>query len=335
MADDGPLHVFDLPQLYTKPAAAEILKALELLTVRPPTFDGLKNVASEVREIIPTGVTRYLTSIVASELSWVECDDTKESIWDAASTRLSERSGRMAMPAISRVFTVPVSSTENVSLTLHEPSLTSDNLGMKTWVSSYLLAKRLALAHAPEQPLLPADSSVNQKLRVLELGAGTGLVGLAFASIWGSAASVHLTDLPAIVPNLAHNVTLNEEILEQAGAGCTTGVLDWSIVHEAPPPDEEKYEVILAADPLYSSDHPPWLVQTINRWLSRDKGARVMVEMCLRDAYLPQVEDFRKRMHAIGLSPIDEGTEIGYDDWESSDGESLEVRCWWSVWSWD
>lgn len=63
--------------------------------MRPPTFDGLKNAASEVREIIPTGVAQYLTSIISSELSWVECPDMKESIWDAASIRLSERSGRM------------------------------------------------------------------------------------------------------------------------------------------------------------------------------------------------------------------------------------------------
>lgn len=240
-----------------------------------------------------------------------------------------------AMPAISRTFTVPVSSSEDVSITLHEPSLTSDNLGMKTWVSSYLLAKRLAIAHAPEHPTLPSESPKDRRLRVLELGAGTGLVGLAFAAIWGCSASVHLTDLPAILPNLAHNVTLNKEILDKADADCTTGVLDWSVDDEPLPSDEEKYEVILAADPLYSSKHPPWLVQTIDRWLSRDKGARVMVEMCLREAYIPQVEAFRKLMHDIGLSPMTEGTEIGYDDWESSDGERQEARCWWSVWTWD
>lgn len=239
------------------------------------------------------------------------------------------------MPAISRVFTVPISATEDVSLTLHEPSLTSDNMGMKTWVSSYLLAQRLPLAHSPEQPLLPLGSDANQRLRVLELGAGTGLVGLAFAAIWGSSASVHLTDLPVILPNLAHNVTLNKDTLDQADAECTTGALDWSIDHDPLPSDEEKYEVILAADPIYSSEHPPWLVQTIDRWLSRDKGARVMVEMCLREAFLPQIEDFRKRMYAVGLSPINEGTEIGYDEWEGSDGESLEMRCWWSIWSWN
>ena len=87
--------VLDLPQLYTKPSAADILKALEILTVRPATFDGPNNAAPETREILPSGISRYLTSIIASELSWVTCGDMKESIWDAASTRLSERSGRM------------------------------------------------------------------------------------------------------------------------------------------------------------------------------------------------------------------------------------------------
>lgn len=88
--------VFDLPQLYTKPSATDILKALDLLTLQPHSFGGIKNAAaSGVREIIPAGVARYLTSIVSSELSWVECPDMKENIWDSAGARLSERSGRM------------------------------------------------------------------------------------------------------------------------------------------------------------------------------------------------------------------------------------------------
>lgn len=37
------------------------------------------------------------------------------------------------MPAMSRVFSIPTAGGEELTLTLHEPSLTSDNLGMKTW----------------------------------------------------------------------------------------------------------------------------------------------------------------------------------------------------------
>ncbi|KAK2813845.1 hypothetical protein FQN50_000246 [Emmonsiellopsis sp. PD_5] len=325
-----PLHVFDLPQLYTKPSATDILRALDQLAVRPRNF----NDDGSSQQILLGGVSQYLTSIIASALSWVDTDDLREAIWDAASARLCERSGRTAMPAISREFTIPMTQNKDFPLTLHEPSLTSDNLGMKTWVSSYLLAKRLHTLLIPPSSLVPSTYKDNRPIRALELGAGTGLVGLSFAALWGSAASVHLTDLDAIVPNLAHNVSLNEELLNKTGANVSTGVLDWSIDPEPKPTDDERCDVILAADPLYSPEHPKWLVQTIRRWLFPDGESRVVVEMPLREAYLPQVADFRQRMGAAGLVVLEEGEEIGYDDWEGSDGEALEVRCWWSVWGW-
>ena len=246
------------------------------------------------------------------------------------------------MPAMSRVFMVPTSSGEDYTLTLHKPSITADNLGMKTWVSSYLLSRRLhrLLESAPELvPSGPTDSAIastqpNKPLRALELGSGTGLVGLAFAALRGKTATIHLTDLPEIVPNLAHNTALNVELLTSTKATVTTGVLDWSVVPSPSPPAEERFDVILAADPLYSPEHPKLLVQTIEPWLSCGLDARVVAEMPLRDAYLPQVQEFRQRMTDLGLAVIEEGEETGYDDWEGADGDVLAVKCWWSVWGW-
>ncbi len=43
----------------------------------------------------PPGLTRYLTSIISSQLSWIEDEATRERIREAASRRLSERCGRM------------------------------------------------------------------------------------------------------------------------------------------------------------------------------------------------------------------------------------------------
>jgi lysine methyltransferase len=240
------------------------------------------------------------------------------------------------MPALSRAFTIPTSSGESFTLTLHEPTLTSDNLGTKTWVSSYLLSRRLhSLLEATPTLVSPtaADQRERSLQRVLELGAGTGLVGLSFAALRPSA-SVHLTDLPEIVPNLAYNVTLNAELLSNAQATVTTGVLDWSVPSDPLPVKNEKYDIILSADPLYSSEHPKWLAETIDCWLSRKLDSRVIVEMPLRDAYLPQVQEFRHRMIDIGLVAIENGQEVGHDDWENADGEPLEVICWWSVWAW-
>ncbi|KOS39417.1 hypothetical protein ACN38_g9744 [Penicillium nordicum] len=337
-ATDEPLHVLDLPQLYQKPSGTDLVKALALLSLQPRTFGTTADVVKGPA-VQPAGVTRYLTSIIASPLAWLDTEELREAIWDAAAARLSERSGRSAMSAMSRIFNVPSGSGEQYTLTLHEPSITADNLGMKTWVSSYLLSRRLhnlgsPPALVPSASATPSTSNPQKPLRALELGAGTGLVGLSFAALQGESATVHLTDLPDIVPNLAHNAALNIELLDRTGANVTTGLLDWSVAPSPLPTAEEQFDVILAADPLYSPNHPKWLVDTINPWLSRGLGARVVVEMPLRDAYLPQVKEFRQRMSELGLAVVEEGEEIGYDDWESADGGALAVNCWWSIWGW-
>src|SRR4029077_8647437 len=95
----------------------------------------------------------------------------------------------------------------------------------------------------------------------------------------------------------------------------TTGVLDWSVCPDSPPSRDEQYDIILVADPLYSSEHPKWLVETVDRWLSKSLSAMVVVEMPLRDAYLTEVQEFRRRMEDIGLAIVKEGQEIGHDDW--------------------
>ncbi|PYH49377.1 S-adenosylmethionine-dependent methyltransferase [Aspergillus saccharolyticus JOP 1030-1] len=328
----SPFSVLDLPQIHTKPSGTELIQALALLTTKPRSFGLKAPEAVKAQTVHPAGITRYLTSIISSPLAWLETDELREAVWDAAAARLSERSGRTAMPAMSRVFMIPTSQGEEYTLTLHEPSLTADNLGMKTWVSSYLLSIRLhALLESPPQ-LVPTTTTTPQlhpdrTLRALELGAGTGLVGLSFAALRGKSATIHLTDLPAIVPNLAHNAALNVELLSRTGATVTTGVLDWSMAPSPLPTPAEQYDLILAADPLYSPYHPKWLVDTVSHWLSRGLDARVVVEMPLRDAYLPQVQDFRQRMGELGLAVVDEGEEVGYDDWESADGGALPVRC--------
>jgi len=244
---------------------------------------------------------------------------------------------------MSRTFSIPT-HTESVDVSIHEPALTADNLGLKTWASSYLLAKRLHTLQLPT----PAAS---QRHTILELGAGTGLVGIAAAAVLG--ATVCLTDLPEIESNLAANVSANCAAIEQSGGYAYTSVLDWSELDGNPTPPSESmighamesekqlatptlgFPVIVAADPLYSPEHPRLLVQTIGRWLLREPSARVVIELPLREAYSPERDDFKGRMHAMGLSILEQGEEVGYDDWGSGSSEGLqEVRCWWSVWGW-
>ncbi|EME82866.1 uncharacterized protein MYCFIDRAFT_136061, partial [Pseudocercospora fijiensis CIRAD86] len=356
----------DLPQLYTKPSAKTLLTTLADLSSEPVSWEatprshtthgsGTSTPYRKKKKVKSEGLPGYLTKIVSSPLAWIEDDVAKERIWEAASQRLGERSGRTAMGAIKRTFVIPLQPLQDRSigrhspnetdphvlcpdpyldLTLHEPALTGDSLGLKTWASSYLLAKRMTLLHTSLPPL-PIDATV------LELGSGTGLVGLAAAAILSR--HVLLTDLPDIVPNLERNAEVNAGLLRTHGGRATCCVLDWNQPQTLLLDDNnagkdyeaQAFSLIVAADPLYSSDHARLLVNAIQYHLSSQWQARVVIELPLRDAYASERNDFRARMNAIGLHIVDEGEEIGYDDWSShNDDEPLEVCCWWAVWAW-
>ncbi|KAK3710719.1 Protein-lysine N-methyltransferase rrg1 [Vermiconidia calcicola] len=332
--EQEPLDVLDLPQLYQKPSVQTIVSVLDDLSVAPLSWDATANDTPQRRKISSEGIPAYLTKIISSPLAWIEDDEEKEQVWELASQRLSERSGRSGMGDITRTFTIPVAPTasseqsdatfppECIEIILHEPAMQADNLGLKTWAASYLLAKRLPTL----RPRLPQAA-------ILELGSGTGLVGLAAAARFET--HVILTDLPEIVPNLERNLQANTAVIERYGGSAETAVLDWSqpsdfSVTSIP----NTFPLILAADPIYSPSHPRLLVQAIEYHLSKDsKEAKVVIELPLRDAYVAERLDLREWMAALGLELLDEGEEVGYDDWTSGD-ELTEVRCWWGVWGW-
>lgn len=331
--------VIDLPQLYTKPNATSLLSTLADFSSQPPSWEatprtgtprtplsGFSTPLRKSRKVKHEGSARYLTSIIGSDLAWIEDEVVRESIWEAASQRLSERSGRSAMGNIRRSFYIPLSPDDihdSIELALHEPALTGDFLGFKTWASSFLLAKRLVILRAQLPTVLEGTT-------ILEVGAGTGLVGLAAAAAYG--AHVILTDLPDIVPNLERNAQENAALLSHYGGKVNTAVLDWTEPASFPT-EANTFALILAADPIYSPDHPRLIVQTIEHHLSLSNNARVVVEMPLREAYALARQDFRERMAAIGLVITDDGEEVGFDDWSCGNNDELtEVRCWWSLW---
>lgn len=111
------------------------------------------------------------------------------------------------------------------SLAIKEPAITGDSLGFKTWGSSYLLALQLPTLSSTSLFRLFDESFGEPRPRVLELGSGTGLLGLAAAAIWRL--DVTMSDLPSIVPNLAANAAANAEVLSKRGASVEVGALTW------------------------------------------------------------------------------------------------------------
>ncbi|RQM05914.1 hypothetical protein DH86_00002232, partial [Scytalidium sp. 3C] len=201
--------------LRQKPSYDKLYQVINSLSAQLPSWDGSSQSYVETSQDTEA-ISRYLTAIIGSDLEWLSNESTPESeaakqrdtLWELASKRLAERCGRTAMPEMSRVWTIPATSIcSELKFDINEPSLTGDNLGFKTWGTAFSLTKRLEWIG--EQYLSHILHSDKCPKNVLELGSGTGLVGIGAAAIWKC--HVTVTDLPVIQPNLQVNVNKNED----------------------------------------------------------------------------------------------------------------------------
>lgn len=234
-----------------------------------------------------------------------------------------------------KVFKIPKNDKDEVGIAIVDTPCSAEGLVLTTWSSAGILSHLLHKLNFD----LP-QSHQNNAYTILELGAGTGLSGLAAACVWGTTAL--LTDLPTIVPGVQANVDLNTAVLKAHGASATCGTLDWKhpdIIHvysadDGPQnsftvDDVDGFPVILTADTMYTEEHPQLVSQTIMRCLRRSSEARAVVVYAMRVAYIDHMREFWELMEAGGLVPVQEGREeIDLKDW---DDEKLHE---WSVWKW-
>lgn len=374
---EGPLHALDLPVLRTSPSYGTLMGTLDRLTQPPPTF---------LRPPAPgpsSGTLAWLTRLVASPLAYLS-DAESEEVLRRASEVMSRACGRTAMPDLTRTFVLPSikvpgggggggedtpgveKGSDSVEITLFEPTLTADALGLKTWCTSFLLARvlgriladpvpgsgpRASTSPRPENGLPTLTDGKRDEENdwrgktVLELGSGTGLVGLAAAKILPGPPSVTLTDyLPEITANLRRNVETN---VRGAAAATTTGrgsvrvaMLDWTEPAESPV-DGERFDLVLASDFLYHPAHAPLVVAMLTRF-SRPPaggdggegggggggGGLVLAAYPLRPSNVDFIADFARLMAADSLfTEIRHGVECGFDDW----GNAEVVRCHWHL----
>ncbi|KAM7206776.1 putative methyltransferase domain containing protein [Rhypophila sp. PSN 637] len=335
-----------LPQLWQKPSSSGLLDCLKELRIEPPVWNlkvSRTEILKEQSQILAAHDKReiisFLSSIIKSSLSWIESDDEREKVWNEASKRLSERCGRTAMGEITRQWPFKDASYGEFSLTIREPPLTGDSLGLKTWGSSYVLAQLLPrFALGPLAHLLLDDAGTRaHAVEVLELGSGTGLLGLAAAASWQ--ASVVLTDLPAIISNLAFNADLNRQTIELHGGRVDTAPLTWGGGEDEIDPrfrSTNHYKLIIVADPLYDDDHPALLAGAINEQLSLGSDSRVLVMVPQRDETTKGLLATLRTEMLQQSSPLvceEESIVAGEDDWgdDGDDDDSKQVGFWWGI----
>lgn len=244
------------------------------------------------------------------------------------------------MESFTRTFDIPVTATGTIMpIKINEdPSLRTDNLTLITWGTSLILARQLRSITIPPAALITTSPCGP----ILELGAGTGLVGLAAAAVWKS--RVTLTDLAPIIAGLAMNISLNEKLLAEHDGSASHGALDWSEPaavtlyrtldgkrEEVACTEENKPSVILAADTVYDEQHPDLLSSVISKWLRRDQNSRVIISYPLRCCYLDEIRGVWEKFAEVGLESVEEGQERMKSDDVKFDDEELHE---WSVWKW-
>ncbi|CAB4254549.1 similar to Saccharomyces cerevisiae YBR271W Putative S-adenosylmethionine-dependent methyltransferase of the seven beta-strand family [Maudiozyma barnettii] len=270
---------------------------------------------ANVSETERSALLNYYTSILKRYENTTSILSLKGDILKEVSLRIAECCGRSAIPSMSRDFKFDNMDTK---VSLFEPSLTNDNLGWKTWGASLILSEILVENFNSKTVFKPKDAS--EPLRVLELGAGTGLVGISWACKWKEEfetsnlkIQMFVTDLPEILENLKKNVINNN-----VGNFVTADVLDWTY----PDPFVKKYEIkdnsfdiILVADPIYSPNHPEWVVNMLSKFLKTD--GKCYLEIPIRSKYAKEREILIQLLQKNNFAVLNERYDQGVDDWGS------------------
>ena len=142
------------------------------------------------------------------------------------------------------------------------------------------------------------ENRQNNKLDVLELGSGLGVVGLSFAAGVHSSllpvGKVVLSDVQDAMELLQHNILCNKTILDTAIVEAIP--LLWKTQqkqehhHQASSSEETltaKYHLMLASDVLYNAESIPALLSTVKRHLATTRNSAMLLGVRWRK---PEIE---------------------------------------------
>ena len=128
--------------------------------------------------------------------------------------------------------------------------------------------------------------------KVLELGAGTGLVGIVAAAL---GAEVVLTDQTSVIDQTRKNIRQNAAQIEAGGGAAECLVLDWA----SPPVDwlqRKHFDYVLGGDVIYSAEGSQLLVNVLRILACKSKGAaNILLAAEQRSDQLPVFMDIVRK----------------------------------------
>ncbi|CAG8570681.1 9490_t:CDS:2 [Racocetra fulgida] len=239
----------------------------------------------------------WLTRLIASPLEWIHVESQREEVVERAAKCIAAACG----PIIRDwSFPAPPGNNKPISLKIRDSTLLDDDVGFKTWGAAYLLAKRCTSGQA-----MPLDKI--QSTFILEIGTGTGLVGLTCAMI--GCLNVLLTDYHLnVLSNVAYNINLNQ--LQNV---VKVEKLDWKdIANGVEPEFQQKFDIIVGADIVYEVAHANWIPKVIKKFMK--KGGTFYLMIPLRPTHTLEVELFERCMEEQGFILQSRQDQQGLDD---------------------
>ncbi|KAH8908269.1 hypothetical protein BR93DRAFT_927315 [Coniochaeta sp. PMI_546] len=248
-----------------------------------------------------TFATRWLTRLIAcaeDELPFFSSEETRQSTLEKAADLLTEllsprqdeeEGGEDAEDdrfCRDFTFTLPGKCDESykddrpISVRLNDGlagSRPTDHLdvGLQTWGASIVLCQMMCDDVAR---FGLTQTSVGSSPRIVELGAGTGLVSLVLGQLLPRLGVDHAlvvaTDYhPSVISNLADNIALNYgSVADNIAAPVRACALDWA---DAEPPTawplaDEPADILFATDVVYAAEHATMLYNCASRLLASE-----------------------------------------------------------------
>lgn len=288
--------------------------------LHPSKFSSPKVVLDEELEVLRSDAfersyaTRWLTSLIdvlvsasesSEEFASEHCPNPTslavasahsqpidyESVIQLAASILAVCAGTAAAGAFTRSFVFG----DSVTISLQDAPLENGDygtVGAQTWGSACVMAEKIV--EVPQefglgrnvQPGAEVHGAIgSRRLRVLELGAGTGLVSLTVGKFLEGKAGkfgydgveIVASDChPSVLSNLRANVVANfAPTTSSAPSPVSLSVhrLDWAEVSASPdtlsPPFDGPFDVVLGADIIYELEHALWIKTCLEKLLRR------------------------------------------------------------------
>ena len=245
---------------------------------------------------------RWLTGLISqAALIPADCEERADALICAAAALIAVCTGTAAARTLTRTyaFRAPLLGPgKEVAVRLTDVPIAVDaeqaTVGTQTWGGACLLAEMLVEDPARFGLTTPdtGGSLRGEGVRVLELGAGTGLVGLACASVLSSIGvgagglktkvTIVASDYhPIVLKNLHANIEANFPGGAPSQVSISAHALDWSryasgsCSPSTKPelPFHEPFDVILGADIVYEIQHARWIQNCVSALLRKPSTA--------------------------------------------------------------